>query len=150
MQSSYDGSSPSRSAALMPGAAAVDVVEPHHRVLAVRRRAHPQVDHQVQDRPAGAVDVLRLTRGHVGEMNSAQDTAAGDGVVGLHRGEGAADDVGELVAAEPLEEGAPVVAVRPGDTEVRVRDLERRNVHGVTLARRYSGRTRERRWSGFV
>ena len=98
-------------------------------MLAVGRRPDPQVDDQVEDGTAGAVDVFRLAGRDVGEVDSPQDPAAGDGVVGLDRGEGPADDLGQLVPAEPLQERAAVVAVRPRAADVGVRDLQRRNVH---------------------
>ena len=127
--------------------AAVDVVEAHDGVLAEGRGADPQVDRDVEDGAERAVDVLRLAGRHVGEVDPAHRAAPGDGVVGLHRREPVPGHGGELVAAEPLQEAAAVVAEHARRGDVGVGELQRRNVHGVTLSRAYSRRTRERRWS---
>jgi len=115
-------------------AAAVDVVEPHSGVLAERRRADPQVDDHVEHSPARAVDVFRLAGRHVREVDAAQGAAARDRVVGLQGSERAAGGLGEPVTAEPLEERATVVAELARRADVGVRDLQRLNLHGATLA----------------
>ena len=100
--------------------APVDGVEQHRVPLTEGRRAHPQVDDEVDERARHGGHVLGLPDGHVGEVDPSHRAAGGDRHVGLHHVEPVPDDLGEVVAAERLEKHA-----------ASVRELARRDLPGA-------------------
>ena len=110
-------------------AAPVLVVEQHRVAHAERRRADADVDDDVEHGAAGAVDVLRLARRHVGEVDPAQRAAGGHRVVGLRDLQPVAEHLLERVRLEPLEEHPAGVRELPGGERPRARHLQLVDLH---------------------
>ena len=81
---------------------------------------------------------LRLTRWHVGEVDPADDTAAGDRRVGLRERERMPHRLLEPIEPVPLEEHAAIVAELPGGDLVAVGDLQFADLHRWILPTRGS------------
>lgn len=97
----------------------VPVVEADDLPLLVGRGTDPDVDDDVQDGAAYALDVLGLAGWHIGEVETAQGPSAGHGAVRLDEAEVLAGGLPEFRATEPLVEAAAVVGehlrlVNPG------------------------------------
>ena len=59
------------------------VIQAHRLPATVTGRADPDIDDHVEDRAADARDVLCLPGGNAGEVDTADDSPAGYGAVGL-------------------------------------------------------------------
>lgn len=87
----------------------VPVVEADDLPLLVGRGTDPDVDDDVQDGAAYALDVLGLAGWHIGEVKTAQGPSAGHRAVRLDQAEVLVRGRTEIRAAEPLVEAAAVV-----------------------------------------
>src|ERR1019366_6191187 len=112
------------------------VVELHGLPACERRGSDPEVDDHVEDRPAGADDIFRLTWRNLGEMYPADHAAAGDRAVCLRKPEAIADILEKLRTPEPLVKITPIVRIDPRSMGPGAIDPER--VHLRLLCQRFA------------
>lgn len=110
--------------------AAVDVVESDRVEAAEGWGPDPDVDHDVEDRPSRAVDVFRLARRDIGEVNAANGSPPRHRLVGLCDVQRMPDDAFQDVGSEPFQEDASLVGELARGEHPGVRNRERSDVHG--------------------
>ena len=107
------------------------VVEWHRLPAAEAGGAYPEVDDDVEDRAAGAGDVLRLAGRHIREVDTADDPAPGHRAVGLGDVHAVPEILPEIGVAEPFEKASSPVGVDARSEDPGAVDVE--FVHAATV-----------------